>query len=366
MAASSGDDESIWPGYVDALTTMVMIMTLVMMILGIVVFGASQGISRQFLERVASAANVDAGTDVSTRKISDDLIAWIQRHADLGASPYLSPGEDRPRGGATQGASAIPDPGVTSRQFTTRGPLQADTVSNPSGPNVGPPMEDVTATSAVDKPQPFSMRPPGSEMAEPPGQGWPAAPLRPAGPRQTNDAVGWPSLPHPDHAPDPVEASRQPDAPRQYASLTPPPLQKNRAVDLGAAAMDPVEIVSRQRPDTETARAGARVGRDPGARPAITVRFEERATRLDAEALNQVRAVIADGVDFNGAGTITITGLAGVTGSTVSDARRTAYYRVIAIREVLIAAGIRPGALRMGVVDTASSGSDIVTVTAEK
>lgn len=366
MAASSGEEDSVWPGYVDALTTMVMVMTLVMMILGIVVFGTSQGISRKFLERVASAANVDAGSEVSTQKVSDDLVAWIQRHADLGASPYLSPGEDRPRGGATQGTAVIPNPGVTSRQLTTRGPLQADTDSSPSGPNVGPPLDDVTATSAIDKPQPFSMRPPGTEVLEQPGQGWPAAPFRPEGPRQTADAVGWPSLPHPDNSPDPAEETKRNEAPRQYASLAQPPLQRNRAIDLGAAAVDPVEIVSRQRPDVEPARTGSRVGRDAGARPAITVRFEARATRLDAEALEQVKSTVSNGADFSGAATITITGLAGVTGSTVSEARRTAYYRVIAIREALIAAGIRPGALRMGVVDTSSTASDIVTVAAEK
>lgn len=151
MAASSGDDDSVWPGYVDALTTMVMVMTMVMMIMGVVVFGTSQGISRKFLERVANAANVDAGSNVSTTKLSDELLAWVQRHADLGSAPYLSPGDDRPRGGATQGVAQMPNPGVTSRQLSTRGPLQADEDKNPSGPNVGPPLDDVTATAQIDQ-----------------------------------------------------------------------------------------------------------------------------------------------------------------------------------------------------------------------
>ena len=77
-----------------------------------------------------------------------------------------------------------------------------------------------------------------------------------------------------------------------------------------------------------------------------------------------VKKTIQSGADFNGAATITITGLASVVGSSVSDARRTAYYRVIAVREALIAAGIRPGALRMGVLDTNNTASDIVTIAA--
>jgi hypothetical protein len=315
---------------------------------------------------VANAANVDAGSNVSTTKLTDELLAWVQRHADLGSNPYLSPGDDRPQGGEAQGTAQLPAPGVTSRQLTTRGPLQADIERSPSGPNAGPPLDDVTATSAIDKAQPFSARPPGTELVEVPGQGWPAAPFRPEGPRKGADAVGWPSRPHPDGAADPTAEDAAREARRQVAALAAPPAMRNRAVDLGAAALDPVEVVSRQRPDLEPVRAGSRVGRDVGARPAITVRFEDRATRLDPEALEQVKEAIRKGADFETAGTITITGLASVAGSTASDARRTAYYRVIAVREALIAAGIRPGVLRMGVVDTSNKSSDMVTVATDR
>ena len=67
-AADSNDDEStIWSGYVDALTTMTMVMTLIMMLLGIVVFGLSQQISRSFLVKIAEAADVDASPSRTRR-----------------------------------------------------------------------------------------------------------------------------------------------------------------------------------------------------------------------------------------------------------------------------------------------------------
>ena len=41
-----GEEDSYWPGYVDALTTMTMVLTFIMMVLGVVVFMLSQNISR--------------------------------------------------------------------------------------------------------------------------------------------------------------------------------------------------------------------------------------------------------------------------------------------------------------------------------
>ena len=47
MAHAKDDaNENHWPGYVDALTTMLMVLTFVMMILGIAVFAMSQNVSR--------------------------------------------------------------------------------------------------------------------------------------------------------------------------------------------------------------------------------------------------------------------------------------------------------------------------------
>lgn len=43
-SSNSGDNENYWPGYVDALTTMTMVLTFIMMVLGVMVFMLSQDI----------------------------------------------------------------------------------------------------------------------------------------------------------------------------------------------------------------------------------------------------------------------------------------------------------------------------------
>ena len=56
MAGSSeGEEENYWPGFVDALTTMVMVLTFVMMVLGIVVFTLSQNVSKNYMAAIDTA-----------------------------------------------------------------------------------------------------------------------------------------------------------------------------------------------------------------------------------------------------------------------------------------------------------------------
>lgn len=79
MAGGGGDSEGgdYWPGYVDALTAMVKVLAFVMMLLAVTVFMLSQKISRQMIETLAAAANVQATpqTDLTelTRQIRERL-----------------------------------------------------------------------------------------------------------------------------------------------------------------------------------------------------------------------------------------------------------------------------------------------------
>ena len=61
MAGSSSDDnENYWPGYVDALTTMTMVLTFVMMVLGVMVFILSQDAVSSKLGMIARALRIEA------------------------------------------------------------------------------------------------------------------------------------------------------------------------------------------------------------------------------------------------------------------------------------------------------------------
>jgi hypothetical protein len=70
--ATSDDDENYWPGYVDALTTMTMVLTFIMLVLGLAVFSLSQNVSKGMLESIASAMKL---TDDLPKDLSPDEIA---------------------------------------------------------------------------------------------------------------------------------------------------------------------------------------------------------------------------------------------------------------------------------------------------
>jgi hypothetical protein len=60
MSGHGGEEEeNYWPGYVDALTTMTMVLTFIMMVLGVVVFTLAQNVSKTVVQAVAKAAHID-------------------------------------------------------------------------------------------------------------------------------------------------------------------------------------------------------------------------------------------------------------------------------------------------------------------
>jgi hypothetical protein len=79
MATNSDENENHWPGYVDALTTMTMVLTFVMMVLGIAIFTLSQNVSRGLLESMAKAVNLSTDPEnVSQEEVARQVIARIE------------------------------------------------------------------------------------------------------------------------------------------------------------------------------------------------------------------------------------------------------------------------------------------------
>jgi hypothetical protein len=69
--AASDTEENYWPGYVDALTTMTMVLTFIMLVLGLAVFSLSQNVSKGMLESIANAMKL---TDAMPKDMSSDDI----------------------------------------------------------------------------------------------------------------------------------------------------------------------------------------------------------------------------------------------------------------------------------------------------
>jgi hypothetical protein len=79
MAANTEDQENHWPGYVDALTTMTMVLTFIMMVLGISIFTLSQNVSRGVIEKIAAAAKVQTTSETPGKDdLADRIVARIE------------------------------------------------------------------------------------------------------------------------------------------------------------------------------------------------------------------------------------------------------------------------------------------------
>jgi hypothetical protein len=92
MAANTDDQENHWPGYVDALTTMTMVLTFIMMVLGISIFTLSQNVSRGVIEKIAAAARVQTlpetpGKDDLAERIVARIETLQQTHAGHAPTP---------------------------------------------------------------------------------------------------------------------------------------------------------------------------------------------------------------------------------------------------------------------------------------
>lgn len=81
----SGEEDNYWPGYVDALTSMTMVLTFIMMILGVVIFSMSQNVSKILVKQIAEAAKIDISGTGSLEKIRDQVIQTLKKQRETEA-----------------------------------------------------------------------------------------------------------------------------------------------------------------------------------------------------------------------------------------------------------------------------------------
>ena len=83
MSNGQAEEENHWPAYVDALTTMTMMLIFVMTILAVAIFGLSQNVSRSMVEKIAKAVNVEnIDHNESTDNLAARVMAQIESHAN--------------------------------------------------------------------------------------------------------------------------------------------------------------------------------------------------------------------------------------------------------------------------------------------
>ena len=79
MSHGSEEGENYWPGYVDALTSMVQVLAFVMMMLAMAVFVLSQSVSKKAVEAIAKAVNAEVKPGADVKQLTQAVVAQIDR-----------------------------------------------------------------------------------------------------------------------------------------------------------------------------------------------------------------------------------------------------------------------------------------------
>ena len=92
MSHSSEEGENYWPGYVDALTSMVQVLAFVMMMLAMAVFVLSQSVSKKAVEAIAKAVNAEVKPTADIKQHTQSIVEQVDR---LRASPHSGAAADK-------------------------------------------------------------------------------------------------------------------------------------------------------------------------------------------------------------------------------------------------------------------------------
>ena len=110
----SEEGENYWPGYVDALTSMVQVLAFVMMMLAMAVFVLSQSVSKHAVETIAKAVNADVKPNSDMKQLTQAVIEKVQSLAAAGSPNQVSsanPPAESPLNKPSQADTTV-DPGA--------------------------------------------------------------------------------------------------------------------------------------------------------------------------------------------------------------------------------------------------------------
>ena len=304
-AASDDEDANYWPGFVDALSTMTMMLIFLMMILSLVVVSISQSASKRQIMTIAKAAKVDtAGAPVSLDKLTAQILEALARNSD-------PPNSNMPVSESKeQEVTVLVEPSVK----TNAGQVKNYAVDDGSKTSVHG-AEDAllsnakSSSSLVDENLDVAIKP----SANPPKSS------------QT--------------------AELDPQAGKFYFAAPQPNPDENR-------------IVSRHPADLLPFGGGSDVKAN---KAMVTVEFQPRAIRVDGPAAGKLKEFLVSRRDDIGDRPIQVRALANVRNGAVTEARRYGYYRAMGIRQFLIDSGISSERITIGIEDVSDAdNTDIV------
>jgi hypothetical protein len=134
MSHGSEEGDNYWPGYVDALTSMVQVLAFVMMMLAMAVFVLSQSVSKHAVEAIAKAVNAEVKPNADVKQLTQ---AVMEKLSDLRGSARDEHVEKPPE--------PIAPPPAVRAEPTTRPETEKATDLRFAGPKIQP---DRTAIEA--------------------------------------------------------------------------------------------------------------------------------------------------------------------------------------------------------------------------
>ena len=102
MSHGSEEGDNYWPGYVDALTSMVQVLAFVMMMLALAVFSLSQSASKHAVEVIAKAVNADVKPNDNIKQMTQAVMDRLRRlksadsTTEASKPPEISAEESKP------------------------------------------------------------------------------------------------------------------------------------------------------------------------------------------------------------------------------------------------------------------------------
>ena len=282
MAGSSeGEEENYWPGFVDALTTMVMVLTFVMMVLGIVVFTLSQNVSKNYMAAIATAVNVDANAmkaNMTPDQVKAEIIEAIKELREKAGKPP-------------------PPPAAKGEEIKQQKLDEVETALLMAIQQ----KEQIESKLTQAKEQLKKVQQQLTELE-----------------KQTENSTMY----------------SQPAS--ETVVLKEPVAQTEKRVEASTE--------SSTTPNTAGAKATA-------SEKTLTIAFKDRAVLLD----DDTRKAIESFGQRNKSGKVIVRGSAGGTSASITELRRTAYYRVMVVRKQLLESGIPADQITVFVDDVADS-----------
>jgi hypothetical protein len=124
MSHGSDDSDNYWPGYVDALTSMVQVLAFVMMMLAMAVFVLSQSVSKHAVEAIAKAVNADVKPNSDIKQMTQAVMDQLDRLRPSSKSDKPESPAETPPSKPTAANDTNPEKVVSMRVNGARGRIE--------------------------------------------------------------------------------------------------------------------------------------------------------------------------------------------------------------------------------------------------